>query len=76
MVLKQDKDGKNYLSVTDEEIKQLPPMTRVYHISDTEKGIVPTDCEHDFYISSGMPSNIKGCRKCIYWDFTREPVTE
>lgn len=75
MILKQDQDGKNYLSVTDEEIKELPPLTRVYHISATEKGIAPTDCKHDYIISKGVPMNIKGCKKCIYWDYTQEEPT-
>lgn len=69
-------DGKRYFAVTEEEIKLLPQSTLIYHIADGVKGIAPTDCEHDFFIGKGMPSNIKGCRKCIYWEFTKEPATE
>lgn len=69
MELKQTEEGKNYLLVTEEEIKNLPSETRVYQITDTEKGIVPPDCKHEFEISSGFPRDIKGCKKCIYWEF-------
>lgn len=71
-----DKDGKRYIAVTDEEIKQLPPATRIYHIAENIKGIAPENCKHDFIISGGLPMNIKGCKNCIYWEFTNEAPTE
>lgn len=71
-----DKNGKRFLEVTEEDKKKLPPETRIYCMPNGVDGIVPPDCKHDFIVTGGMPMNIKGCKKCIYWEFTNEPPTE
>ncbi len=69
-------NGKRYIQLTEEEIKQLPPDTRIYHISEDIKAIPPADCEHEYIVNRGVASNIKSCKKCIWWEFTKEPPTD
>lgn len=66
---KIDKNGKRYVALTDEEIEALPKMTRVYQMPNGDKAIPPADCEHDFEISRGCSMDIKGCKKCIFWEW-------
>lgn len=66
------KDGRRYISITEEERKTLPEGTVVYHIDKDTLGIAPPDCKHEFVISEGSPRNIKGCKKCIYWEYSYE----
>lgn len=77
METKVTKDGKKYVALSDEEIKQLPPETRLFIMDDKTKAIPPHDCKHSFLVDRGCPQNIKYCTKCIYWEFTMfEPPTE
>lgn len=69
-------EGKRYIALSDAEIEQMPPTTRIYHLENGIKAIAPQNCCHDYYISGGVPMNIKGCNKCIYWEFTNEQPTE
>lgn len=69
----KDVYGKNYILVTKGMKEKLPPTTKIYHVTtlegDTVDAIAPFNCEHDYKISKGMPSNIRGCKKCIEWEF-------
>ncbi len=77
METKVTKDGKMYVALSDEEIKQLPKETRIYILEDNIKAIPPQDCEHSFVVKGGCSQNIKYCTKCIYWEFdTLAPPTE
>lgn len=71
-------NGKEYMRLSDkefEDIKAKKDGTPIYCM-DEGYGIVPPDCKHDFEISRGFPRNIKGCKKCIYWEFTMEEPEE
>lgn len=65
------KNGKRYFELTEEEAKIYTDT----FIIDGKKSIAPPDCKHNFVIERGIPRNIKGCTKCIYWEFTNEEPT-
>ena len=71
--IKYTEDGKAYVVVTEEMRKNLKPTEMLYDLKD-ENGndiyaIPPKSCKHEFAISEGIPSDIRYCKKCIFWEW-------
>ena len=68
----KDKNGRRFIMLTEEERKGLPDGTMVFLLDGGQAAIPPKDCKHELELTPGIPRNIKGCKHCIYWEFTME----
>lgn len=69
---KKDEHGRRYIELTPEETEEARKAGKTIYGSNM---LAPDNCKHEFEVSRGIPSNIKGCKYCIYWEFTDEEPT-
>lgn len=78
------KNGKAYLRLTEDEVKKLPPKSRVFDMQSGGvrfKAIPPLDCKHELLTRETVDEkeqiarNICECAHCILWLYEWEATS-